>query len=40
MEEEPERLEIVGTAISPFIEFNPDHAAIWIVDDESKLTDM
>ena len=35
MEEEPERLEIVGTAISHLIEFNPDIATIWIVDDES-----
>ena len=36
MEEEPERLEIVGTAMGQFIEFNPDSATIWIEDDESK----
>jgi hypothetical protein len=35
-EEEPERLQIVGTAISHLIEFVPDSAVIWIVDDDSK----
>ena len=36
IEEEPERLEIVGTAMGQFIEFTPDVATIWIEDDESK----
>ena len=35
LEEEPERLEISGTAKSHFLEFNPHSAVIWIIDDES-----
>ena len=35
-EEEPERLVIEGTAISHLIEFSPDSAVIWIVDDDSE----
>ena len=36
-EEPPERLGMTGTANSHLIEFNPDTAMIWIVDDDSKL---
>jgi hypothetical protein len=34
-EEPPERLGMTGTANSHLIEFNPDTAVIWIVDDDS-----
>ena len=37
VDEEPEHLAIRGTPISHLIEFTPDSAVIWIIDDESKL---
>ena len=37
-EEEPERLKIEATAVSHLIEFVPDEAVIWIVDDDSKFS--
>lgn len=33
--EEPEKLRIRGTPGSHLIEFHPDSATIWIIDDES-----
>ena len=39
-EEEPERLKIEGTAVSHLIEFVPDEAMIWIVDDDSKFSSL
>ena len=39
-EEEPERLKIEATAVSHLIEFVPDEAVIWIVDDDSKFSSI
>ena len=36
--EEPERFQILGSAVSSrFLQFHPDSAVIWIIDDESKI---
>ena len=35
-EEEPEKLMVIGTAISHLIELSPASALMWIVDDDSK----
>ena len=36
-EEAPERLEMTVTDVDHLIEFNPDTASVWIVDDDSKM---
>ena len=37
VDEEPERLSITGSAISSILEFHPNSAVVWIIDDESKM---